>query len=491
MTSPMTRSHRRLLLDLREEGGATIVIVALVLVAMFGMIVLVVDVGGLLWKRRELVNASDAAALSAAHTCALKSTIDPKNAKQAADALALQNVSGTGLTGIVQDSGTCHTAATGWVKVQYSQQQHLFFAPVLGFSNQNGVTTKAAAIWGPAGAANPVPVIVYANSFNNCEIDQDGTPGPQCYIWEDNNNTQGSQSGFGFLDLRTDDPTKYGWDSNPGATCNDPGSDVKNWIDSYPNADVGDLSINYPNPTYVCRVDGNKAKAWANLAALKGNVLFFPINRCDPIPPGNPYGQIDSSGNEVACGNTPHQYDIIGFVALRLIEVYDPKDPAVTGSGGTCSKPLTIPQIPPGSPPAVTLSTFGSGNGCFTTAPDAYTNITLTKVKKQDPGPDPVLNQDYTIDASDPKNPVVTWVTSGPANENQTYTLSFDWQKGGQCGIPPSGNNSGHCLIVEVVDVQIGGTNPGGGGDPNSNLRAVKLCDPVVTGSCAPVTVPT
>ena len=174
----MTRPRRRLLLDPHNEHGATVVIVALVLVAMFGMVVLVVDVGGLLWKRRELVNASDAAALSAAHTCALKSTIDPKNAQQAADALALQNVSGSGLTGVVQDSGTCHTGSVGWVKVQYSQQQHLFFAPVLGFSNQNGVTTKATAIWGPAGAANPVPVIVYANSFNNCQIDSDGTPGP-------------------------------------------------------------------------------------------------------------------------------------------------------------------------------------------------------------------------------------------------------------------------------------------------------------------------
>src|SRR6185295_8822397 len=165
-------------------------------------------------------------------------------------------VSGSGLTGVVQDSGTCHTGSVGWVKVQYSQQQHLFFAPVLGFSNQNGVTTKATAIWGPAGAANPVPIVVYANSFNNCKLDTDPTPGPTCFIWEDNNNTSGSQSAFGLLDLRTDDPSRYGWDSVAGAQCPNPGSDVKTWIDTYPNPNVGDLASNYPAATYVCRVNG-------------------------------------------------------------------------------------------------------------------------------------------------------------------------------------------------------------------------------------------
>src|SRR5207247_10687934 len=88
-------ARRRLMLDLRQERGATVVIVALVLIAMFGMMVLVVDVGGLLWKRRELVNGSDAAALSAASTCSLPSSVDPRTAEVAADELAREN--GTGL----------------------------------------------------------------------------------------------------------------------------------------------------------------------------------------------------------------------------------------------------------------------------------------------------------------------------------------------------------------------------------------------------------
>ena len=207
--------------------------------------------------------------------------------------------------------------------------------------------------------------------------------------------------------------------------------------------------------------------------------------------PGNPYGQIDSSGNEVACGNTPHQYDIIGFVALRLIEVYDPKDPAVQARVAHARSHSRSPRSRLAALRPVTLSTFGSANGCFTGAPDAYTNITLTKVKKQDPGPDPALNQDYTIDASDPKNPVVTWVTSGPANENQTYTLSFDWQKGGRVRDSALGQQLGPLLDRRGRRRADRGNEPWRWRDPNSNLRAVKLCDPAVTGSCAPVTVPT
>ena len=40
----------------------------------------------------------------------------------------------------------------------------------------------------------------------------------------------------------------------------------------------------------------------------------------------------------------------------------------------------------------------------------------------------------------------------------------------------------------KVVEVKIGGNI--GDGSPDSNLRAVKLCDQKVPGSCLPVSVP-
>ena len=463
------------------ERGATLVIVVLALVAMFGMMVLVIDVGGLLWKRRELVNGSDAAALSAAQTCAVPLTTDGRDAQTAADQAAAQNVTGSGLTSVVADSGNCHTGDSGWVKVRYTQPQHLYFAPVLGFSNSNGVTTRATAIWGPVGADNPVPVVVYANSFHTCKIDADATPGPGCYIWEDNNNTNGSQSGFGFLDLRTDDPTKYGWDSVPGATCSDAGSDIKTWISTYPNPSVGDLPVHWPQPTYVCRIDGEKQKPWIELAKLVNKTLDFPINRCYPNPVGQQFGQIDSSANQVPCANTPSQYDIIGFVALKLTGVYDANDPAVQGTNGACSGQVQMVASPPTN---VNLDTFGLANNCFTSAPDVIsTPITIQRAGGG--GAQPVEGTDWSYDAA---TRTVTWIPAGPANENQNYTIKFNWAKGGICGVPPAGNASGHCITVEVVKVKIGGTP--GNGSPDSNIKAVKLCDQTVAGSCQPVTVP-
>jgi hypothetical protein len=43
--------------------------------------------------------------------------------------------------------------------------------------------------------------------------------------------------------------------------------------------------------------------------------------------------------------------------------------------------------------------------------------------------------------------------------------------------------------VVDYVDLQVGGSRPGEG-DPNSNIRAYKLCDPAIAGSCDPIQVP-
>src|SRR3954452_12806335 len=166
-----------------DQSGVTMIIVALCLIALFGMIVLVVDVGGLLWNRREMVNASDAAALSAAQTCVLASSDDfyRGNEELAADSLATQNSSraNTVPPNILAKPG-CHTAKQGYVTVQYSANQQLFFAGVLGAGGSNPVTTQATAMWGPAGSATPVPLAIYTNSFgSNCDI-QSIPAGTEC-----------------------------------------------------------------------------------------------------------------------------------------------------------------------------------------------------------------------------------------------------------------------------------------------------------------------
>ena len=100
-----------------EESGAVVVIVVLSLIAIFAMLVLTVDVGGLLLARRAMVNASDSAALAAAQSCAsAEDTLDPESV---ADTYAADNVDGviTGTSNITEIVG-CDDG-NGHVSVEY------------------------------------------------------------------------------------------------------------------------------------------------------------------------------------------------------------------------------------------------------------------------------------------------------------------------------------------------------------------------------------
>src|SRR5918996_427081 len=113
--------RRRIARGSDGERGATAVIVTLSLLAIF---VLTVDVGQLLFQRRAMVNASDAAALAAAQTCAgLGDTDVPESM---ADTFALDNV-GTANAGVVNitEMVGCDGPAFGHVSVEYGMNQEL------------------------------------------------------------------------------------------------------------------------------------------------------------------------------------------------------------------------------------------------------------------------------------------------------------------------------------------------------------------------------
>ena len=102
------------------------------LIALFGLIVLTVDVGQLLFQRRGMVNASDAAALAAAQSCA---GLDDSDVPEAmANAFAVNNV-GNAITALpnITDMVGCDSESFGHVSVEYAMNQDLFFAGVLGF----------------------------------------------------------------------------------------------------------------------------------------------------------------------------------------------------------------------------------------------------------------------------------------------------------------------------------------------------------------------
>jgi hypothetical protein len=464
-------SPQRLRSRFGEEQGATLAIVAISLIALFGMVVLVVDVGGLLWKRRELVNGSDAAALAAAKTCALELA---ESEDAIADQWAISNV-----TNLTADQGgiiakRCKGFSDGFVTVEYTNPQQLFFAPVLGFGNDNDVTTRATAIFGPIGAGNPVPIVLNVGNFQGaCRIpdtNEDGDAleeGDTCAFWYDNDRFVGSN--FGFMNLGQ-------WDVSAGTNCRNAGAaDRNDWIQGGWDGDA--LAVNHPTgPTYVCTDSGLAANNWMTLEGEAGEIKLFPINDWD--------GSISGWSQTTCCGGQVDKYQIVGFAAMRISDVLTVAEAG--GGSGTCSDTRDFPAASP-----LSLVTFGNFEGCFSGSPDTISPPILSKrVRGTTTVYQPGIHYNYVpYNPSSPSTTgIINWIAppSG-GGEFNGITVSFDWAVDGACGQPP-GNASARCLVVEWIGDTLDGSHPGQGAD--FGVKAIALCDPAIAGSCDPIAVP-
>ena len=454
--------------DREGERGATAVIVTLSLIAILGLIVLTVDVGQLLFKRRTMVNASDAAALAAAQSCA--GLNDGEVPESMADTYALENATtiNSAAGNIVQMTG-CDGPAFGNLTVRYESEQGLFFAGVLGADGSAAVNTEATAGWGPTGSANPLPIVVYTGqSQGNCDIQEGIGVGVSCYLWYDND--MFNQSSFGFLNLCTvNDSCTQGWDVSAGAQCPNVGASLRSdWISG--NWQGGPNETNYPAPTYVCRVSGLTSSNWSGLesrADPTGHTpgvddsadLIFPVNDCAT--------QVDVNGNAIGCNATvaPDKYNIIGFIVLHLDAVLDQKSEWEGASGNCTSAPMNF------TPTSldIDLDVLASSLGC--TPYDAISNVTLNA-----PGNPQccTLNTHYTYD---PNTHVIDWI----GNNRNNVTIRWDYSSGGPCGVPPN-NSSAVCIKTSTVEVRFGGSGVCEE-CPDFGLRSVRLCD-LQIGSC-------
>lgn len=308
----------------RDESGATLVIVTLSLLALFGMMILVVDVGSLLYARRALVNAADAAALAAAQSCGKQE--GQSEADLQASFYTVANQSGAVVvSGFPKYTPSCDNP-WGFVRVRVTTDRPLFFAPVLGLDSETPVTFEAMAAWGGAGAGEKVaPLMLSANRMSDCDLppeDPDTIPaeGIICAFWW--NNSPRSQpedlanAEWGTLDL-------LNWDVEPPVHCNN----------STPPQFEEWMLVGYfeplpitPPTTYVCRGQGNFGNALNNIiddAIAEGDPLYFPVN--DPLT------QIDSSGTACpppdpadpdATTCAVDKYNIIGFAKLEIIGLF-------------------------------------------------------------------------------------------------------------------------------------------------------------------------
>lgn len=463
---------------LGEENGATAVIVALSLVALIGMMVLVVDVGGLLYRRRQLVSAADAAALAAAQSCALGRSIAGVP-ETAADSVAQQNVAGLDLSGgiVPQETVGCETDAAGHVTVLYSSVEDLWFAGIFG-ANSITVRTKATAEWGNAASGWPVPFIVTLSNTGNvfCK-NSDGTPvdisettpkGTTCAIWFDNSSSGGYFSGFGESVFGSLNLNKWNVDGGDTKICSS-----KELTDNVQYAYVGGYNgstalkpLNYPNPTWVCNGDGLNTNLY-DVNGLKNSVkkiLVFPITDKQVI--------LDNSGKI-------DKFNVVGFAALYLVDVLDANQTGGTTTPCGPYTPTMSPLAPPAVPPPGTQHVFDLDSDPLSLAcaagASSLSDPTVTKMLG-DPGSPPVKDRDYTYD---PVGHVITWLTA-----QRQVSITFDKTVTGPCGVRPS-NSSGECLIVRWEGSQLGNGPLGGN---NVGVPAVRLCDLTIVGSCDTLT---
>lgn len=465
----------------REERGATIAIVAVSLIALFGMVVLTVDVGGLVVRRRAMVNANDAAALAAAQAFALEengavcgSIEDP--ARDQADALAESNVSGSSRTVFQTD------CIEQTVEVVYERDQDLFFAPVLGFSDTATVNATATAVWGSAGGGNPVPIELDPQRTRECVYNDPDDPDagykppgacPQGY-WFDPLDT-GANSSWGLLSLNEWAPDDGANDPFAGCSATGGSSDLGDWITEANSVSVVLAQV----PTYVCSRNGSSTSTWLDpLRARVGDILLFPINDPAQMVVDNPWlpTQIDAPNTSL------EKFAIVGFAPMKVDAVLDGDDPlaigtpGVTGASGDCGNN--------GTP--LGLSLAGTRDLQQLMAADCeapavidnipYTDISVfyqaggNRVEYAKCPPIGGTNCDYRYDET---TFTLTWVQPLTQTDGQTKLLSGTWSMEDTPGTPgacsPPGTSGvgptqpearAFCLALSWAGPQLIGSNP-------------------------------
>jgi hypothetical protein len=166
------RSHvrERVTRGTESEGGATAVIVGLLLTALLGFLAIVVDVGLIYVERSQLQNGADSAAIGVAYSCGTK--LDSENcgpssptARQLVNGNSLDGLSNTSALAIDKFAGVVHVETEAQEQGRASGSISLTFARALGLEGA-AVSAEATAVWGnPVEGATPFPIV-----FSQCEI---------------------------------------------------------------------------------------------------------------------------------------------------------------------------------------------------------------------------------------------------------------------------------------------------------------------------------
>ncbi|GAA4897653.1 hypothetical protein GCM10025789_14470 [Tessaracoccus lubricantis] len=225
-------------LNVKDEHGATAVVVGLMLVVLLGFGSLAVDAGALWWDKKQLQNGADAAALAIAQACVRDAA--------SAECTVGENATAAEFAQLNKDSetrGSVTSLSTSAADRHVTVRTAATREPILAFVTGTEVTAEATATW--SGAPSQMSTIPFAVSYCQFKWQNGGTsgmpvPGTPVAIYAkskkndfpdysggelpcaDNPAHNESGGGFGFLVTKTGCETEFTnneWvSSSPGNT---------------------------------------------------------------------------------------------------------------------------------------------------------------------------------------------------------------------------------------------------------------------------------
>jgi hypothetical protein len=298
-------------LNVRDERGASAVLVVLLLVPLIGFGALAVDLAAIYSERRQLQNGADAAALAIGHDCA-SGLPACGTAGTTADELTEANYA---------EAGSTHgipvvTIGDSEVTVENPGVQRHWLAPVIGH-DESDVTASATVRWGaPGGGTAVLPL-----AFSWCAFEAqavDGAPTGEEVVIK-STKTDGTTctgpsdlvvpGGFGWLDTAGACESTSGIDD---IVYSDPGASVPADCDAAYFADLIGQTVLIP---IFDESGGTGASAWYEIYAYAA----FTVTGYDFGSPAYRYGPN-------ACGVTGTGLGEVRCISGSFIEYVDPSD---------------------------------------------------------------------------------------------------------------------------------------------------------------------